>query len=91
MGCHVCPHRITEFGDIGGEGAAFVATGDVAFGFARGIAGQFAVQKGLRAQEFGAVHTSSLAVHFSRSIVRARASRDITVPMGAPVISAISR
>src|SRR5580700_7192387 len=44
-------------------------------------------------QDFGFVagHDPSSAFHAVRSMARARASRDITVPTGAPTMSAISR
>src|SRR5580700_11599134 len=40
---------------------------------------------------FVAGHDPSSAFHAVRSMARARASRDITVPTGAPTMSAISR
>jgi hypothetical protein len=39
----------------------------------------------------GHLYGSSSAIHAIRSIARARARRDITVPMGAPTMSEISR
>ena len=52
---------------------------------------QLAVQIGLRAQQLRAGHVRVSAIHVSFSMARARASRDITVPMGTAVTSAISR
>ena len=48
------------------------------------------VERGLDEKALLASH-AGLPINFSRSIARPRASRDITVPIGAPVAAAISR
>src|SRR5205814_8878688 len=77
--------------EIGGARRQFLARGaglKMLFGL-RGVSpAQFAVQITLGNEVFFASHRQSLAV--SRKVARARARRDITVPMGTPVMSAIS-
>ena len=70
------------------------AAGDVRFDLARMAGVELAVEQRMQ-QDFrlvaGHVGCSSSAIHAVRSMARARARRDITVPTGAPTTSAISR
>ena len=61
----------------------------MAFRFGGGSFVKFPIKPGLCTQNLGTAHVCHGS--FSFSIARARASRDITVPIGAPVVSAISR
>src|SRR6185312_16718967 len=74
-------------------GAAARAAFGVSLDFVRVTRVELAVDQGLHQQGgFIAFHDAfSSASHASRSNERARASRDITVPIGAPTTSAISR
>ncbi len=70
------------------------AARDVVFDLARVAGVEFAVEQRVK-QDFGLVAghfgCSCSAIHADRSMARARARRDITVPTGASTISAISR
>src|SRR5207248_8506265 len=70
------------------------ASRDMLFDLARMARVEFAVHQGVK-KDFGLVAShlgcSSSAVHAVRSMARARARRDITVPTGAPTALAISR
>ena len=83
-------HRRLHLGMIRCQGLAFGAIFQMLFGFQRLRRIQLAVQIGLDEKALLASH-ASLPINFSRSNARPRASRDITVPMGAPVAAAISR
>ena len=79
---------------VGQRGRAAWAAGDVLFDLA-GVPGielavDQCVEQDLRFVA-GHVRCSSAAVHAERSMARARARRDITVPTGAATMSAISR
>lgn len=80
---------IAEIGRAGGHSLAFGTGLKMAFCRRRIRALQFAIQIALGAQGFLAAHRQSFAI--SRKVARARASRDITVPMGTSVTAAISR
>ena len=69
---------------------AFGAAFQMLFGLQRLRRIQFAVQIGLDEKALLAIH-AGLPINFSRNRARPRASRDITVPIGAPVAAAISR
>src|SRR5262245_55190880 len=75
-------------------GRAAFAAGEVGFDVARVAGIELAVDQRVQHQSgFVAVHCvfSSAASQAARSSRRPRASRDITVPIGAPTMSAISR
>ncbi len=70
------------------------ASGDMAFDVARVPGVEFAVDQRVKKDfSFVAGHftCSSSAIHADRSMARARARRDITVPTGTSATSAISR
>ena len=75
---------------------AMWANRGMSFDFARVSGIEFAVDERVHQEAgFFAVHrgvsSASALSQASRSMLRARASRDITVPTGAPTISAMSR
>ena len=80
---------IAEIGRLGRETLAFGAGLQVALGGIAFFTIKLTVQIALGRQNVRAAHRHSFAL--SRNWVLARARRDITVPMGVPVISAISR
>ena len=79
-----------HLGVIRRHGLAFGAAFQMLFGFERFRRIQFAVQIGLDEKALLAIHAAP-PINFSRNSARPRASRDITVPIGAPVVTAISR
>src|SRR6185312_9711085 len=85
-----CPAQgIAEIGGLGREVLAFGAGLQMPLGRIAFCAIELAVQITLGRKDVIAAHRNSFAL--SRNWVRARARRDITVPMGVPVMSAISR
>src|SRR5260370_31106852 len=90
----VARHRLAHFAIVAQRRRTVLAACNMGFDVARMSGVEFAVNQRVK-KDFGFVAghfgCSCSAIHADRSMARARASRDITVPTGTSPTSAISR